>query len=224
MLMLALGPAVHWTASIVGTLALVSIGVGARMLTRSYGTDLQALVDGMANFIPSMLALSIAFSTAQYGQQLRRTRGEQALLRLTPLAGNAALLNRRLATQLLRQALAIWGLQSVAMLGVTLPFLTGPDALLRQIGLCCVAGQVAMMGLLDDYSSARGGWNLTKGLRAAALAAVQALVAAGLGALTGTPAWPWLTGIALTVCAIVLRRDWRRMLAAPPAFPAGRMD
>ena len=38
-----------------------------------------------------MLVLSIAFSTAQYGQQLRRTRGEQALL---------------------RQALSIWGLHS----------------------------------------------------------------------------------------------------------------
>jgi hypothetical protein len=184
---------------------------------------MQAFVDWMANVAPSMLALSIAFSTAQYGQQLRRTRGEQALLRLTPRTGNAALLNRRLATHMLRQALAIWVLQSVAVVAVMLPFLTGPDALLRLVGLCCLAGQAAMTGLLDDYASAAGGWNLAKGFRAAALAAVQALAAVGLGSLTGTTAWPWLVAIPLAVCCVLLRRDWRRMLAAPPAFPAGRM-
>jgi hypothetical protein len=48
-------------------------------------------------------------------------------------------------------------------------------------------------------------------------------VAVGLGALTGTTAWPWLVAIPLMVCCVLLRRDWRRMLAAPPAFPAGRM-
>jgi hypothetical protein len=25
------------------------------------------------------------------------------------------------------------------------------------------------------------------------------------------------------VCCVLLRLDWQRMLAAPPAFPAGRM-
>jgi hypothetical protein len=223
MLMHALGPVVHWTAWIIGPFGLLAFGVTACVFARSYGASMQAFVDWMANVAPSMLALSIAFSTAQYGQQLRRTRGEQALLRLTPRTGNAALLNRRLATHMLRHALAIWGLQSVAAVAVTLLFLTGPDALLRQVGLCCLAGQAAMMGLLDDYASAAAGWNLAKGLRAAALAAAQALVAVGLGWLTGTTAWPWLVALPLVVCCVLLRRDWRRMLAAPPAFPAGRM-
>jgi hypothetical protein len=223
MLMHALGPTVHWTAWIAGVIALAALGVTARLLTSSYGTSMQGFVDWMSNVAPSMLALSLAFSTAQYGQQLRRTRGEQALLRLTPLTGDATLLNRRLAGRMLRQALSIWALQSVAVLCVTLPFVTGPDASLRQIALCSLAGQVALMGLLDDYASARGGWNLAKGFRAAALAAVQALAAVGLGWLTGTTAWPWLVAIPLAVCCVLLRRHWRRMLAAPPAFPAGRM-
>jgi hypothetical protein len=154
---------------------------------------------------------------------MRRTPGEQALLRLTPRAGDAALLNRRLAGRVLRQALGCWAVLTVVVMGVSLLLDAGPDALLRQLGLCSLAGQVAMMGLLGDYASGAGGWNLALALRAAAYAAVQALAAVGLGKLTGTTAWPWLIEISLAVCVIKLRLDWKRMLAAPPAFPAGRM-
>jgi hypothetical protein len=82
---------------------------------------------------------------------------------------------------------------------------------------------VAMMGLLGDYASVRGGWNLALGLRAGAYAVMQALAAVALGKLTGTTPWPWLIEISLAVCLVQLRLDWKRMLAAPPAFPAGRM-
>jgi hypothetical protein len=225
MLMHALGPVAHWTAWASGIAIMVVFGVVIQIvLDRAHGAAAHAPGDQIPILGPALIALSIVFSTAQYGQQLRRTRGEQALLRLTPLAGNAALLNRRLAARLLVQALCFWGLLTVAAVGVTLPFAAGPDALLRQLALCCVAGQVAMMGLLGDYASARGGWNWMLGLRAAAYVLVQALVAVGLGQLTGTTAWPWLVEIPLIVCGVQLRLAWRRMLAAPPAFPAGRMD
>ena len=133
------------------------------------------------------------------------------------------MLNRRLAGRVLRQALGCWAALTVVVLGVSLLLGAGPDALLRQLGLCSLAGQVAMMGLLGDYANGTGGWHLKLGLRAAALAAVQALVAVGLGRLTGTMPWPWLIEISLAVCVVQLRLDWRRMLAAPPAFPAGRL-
>jgi hypothetical protein len=123
----------------------------------------------------------------------------------------------------LHQALGCWAALTVVVLAVSLLLGAGPDALLRQLGLCTLAGQVAMMGLLGDFAHGTGGWHLTLGLRAAALAAVQALVAVGLGRLTGTTPWPWLIEIALAVCLVQLRLDWKRMLAAPPAFPAGRL-
>jgi hypothetical protein len=225
MLMHALGPVTHWTLWIVSTVGLLVAGGTAYffMQTSSHGILPQELVDWLVNVAPSLLALTIAFSTARYGQQLRRTQGEQALLRLTPLAGNAALLNRRLATRLLRQALACWAAQTAAVLCVT--FLVGADtaALLRELGLCSLAGQAAMVGLLGDYANANGGWNLALGLRAAGLALVQVMVAVVLGGFAGTTAWPWLVALPLVVCGVLLRRDWRRMLAAPPAFPAARM-
>ena len=224
MLMHALGPLAHWTAWIGAIAALLLIGVGASVaLGGARGAAVQAYVGQIAIVGPGLLALIVLFSTAQYGHQLRRTRGEQALLRLTPLAGDAALLNRRLATRLLRQALSIWVLLTVPVLSASLWFDNGSDALLRQLGLCSVAGQAAMMGLLSDYASERGGWNIALALRAGAYVLVQALVAMGLAKLAGTTAWPWLTAISLVVCAAQLRLDWSRMLAAPPAFPAGRM-
>jgi hypothetical protein len=225
MLIHALGPTAHWTAWGGAIATILLLGVGGRiLLAATHIPAVDSFAHNVVGVAPGLLALVIVFSTAQYGHQLRRTRGEQALLRLTPLAGDAALLNRRLATRLLRQALAVWVLLTVAVLAVTLPLVSGPDALLRQLGLCCVAGQAAMMGLLGDYASERGGWNLALALRAGAYVLVQALVAVGLGQLTGTTAWPWLIDIPLTVCAVQLRLDWKRMLAAPPAFPAGRME
>jgi len=223
MLMHALGPMAHWTAWIGAIAVMLLVGGGARIaLARLHGSDVQALVGLMATVAPALLALTVVFSTAQYGQQLRRTRAEQALLRLSPLAGDAALLNRRLATRMLRQALAIWAVLTMAVLAVTFFIGAGPDALLRQLGLCSLAGQAAMVGLLGDYAGS-GGWSLTLGLRAGGAALVQAFVAIGLGRLTGTTAWPWLAALPLVVCAVWLRFDWRRMLAAPPAFPAGRI-
>ncbi|MCS0616325.1 hypothetical protein NX783_26645 [Massilia kyonggiensis] len=224
MLMHALGPSAHWTAWIGGIATLLIAGGVIRLvLVWTHAAGLQSLVGWMMSVGPALLALTIAFSTAQYGQQLRRTQGEQALLRLTPLAGDAALLNRRLAGRVLRQALGCWAALTVAMLAMSLLIDTGPDALLRQLGLCSLAGQVAMMGLLGDYANGTGGWHLKLGLGAGALAGVEALVAVGLGRLTGTTAWPWLIEIALAVCLVQLRFDWKRMLAAPPAFPAGRL-
>jgi hypothetical protein len=224
MLMHALGPAAHWSAWIGGLVTLLFMGGVARLvLAWSQDVGVQPLVDLMTTVGPSLLALTIAFSTAQYGQQMRRTQGEQALLRLTPRAGDAALLNRRLAGRVLRQALGCWAALTLVVLGVSLLLGGGPDALLRQLGLCSLAGQVAMMGLLGDYANGTGGWHLMLGLRAGVLAAAQALAAVGLGWLTGTTAWPWLVLLPLTVCCVLLRLDWQRMLAAPPAFPAGRM-
>jgi hypothetical protein len=224
MLMHALGPAAHWSAWIGGLVTLLFMGGIARLvLAWSHAAGVQALVGWMTTVGPALLALTIAFSTAQYGQQMRRTQGEQALLRLTPLAGDTALLNRRLAGRVLRQALGCWAALTLAVLGVSLLLGSGPDALLRQLGLCSLAGQVAMMGLLGDYANGTGGWHLKLGLGAGALAGVQALVAVGLGRLTGTTPWPWLIEIALAICLVQLRFDWKRMLAAPPAFPADRL-
>lgn len=223
MLMHALGPVAHWTAWLGAATALVVGGACVHLLiTRRLHGGLDEALHVAASVGTAALAAIVVFVTAQFGQQLRRTRGEQALLRLTPLAGDSALLNRRLASQLLRGGLHNWGMMTGCILVATV--LAGADGsvVLRQFALCCLAGQVAMIGLLGDYAGA-GGWNLMLGLRAAVLAALEAGVAVGLAWLTHAWVWPWLIAIALVGAVIQLRRSWRRMLAAPCAFPAGRM-
>lgn len=223
LLMHVLGPVAHWSAwlSSMGMILLISVGIRAAMTWNMVGQVRDALIAPVAGASGAMVML-ILFSTAAFGQQLRRTRGEQALLRLTPRAGDTALLNRRLAGRLLERTLQIW-LALVVVFEVAI-WLVGGDgqALLRQFALCCVAGQVALMGLLGDFAR-EAGWNWMLGLRAALLAAVEVAVAVGLGWLTGPSAWPWLIVIAAVGAAVQVRLGWRRMLAAPVAFPAERL-
>jgi len=223
MLMYALGPDVHWSAWRGTALFMLAVGAGVRLLLawQGRGQSLHDFVGGASLVGLGSLVLTIVFAAAAFGQSLSRTRGEQALLRLAPLTGDTALLNRRLAGQLLRRALGLWTVLAVVILVVS-ALVAGPGVLLRQFGLCCLAGQVAMMGLLGDYAG-NGGWNTALAWEEAALALPEVLAAFGLGALIGTPPWPWMAAIALGVAAFRLRCAWHGMLAAPVAFPARRM-
>lgn len=225
MLMHALGPAVHWSAWTGLVAIMLAVGIGIRLLLAwqagGAGGSLQDAVDRGAAAGLGMLMLMILFSTAAFSQAITRTRGEQALLRLAPLAGDAALLNRRLAAQLLQRGLVLWAVLAVAILAVSV-LVAGPGVLLRQFGLCCLAGQVAMTGLLGDYAG-KGGWTQALAWRAAGLALLEVLAAAGLAWVSGIPVWLWMAAIALGVAGFRLRRSWLGMLAAPVAFPARRM-
>jgi hypothetical protein len=225
MLMHALGPSVHWSAWTGMAAVMLAVGIAIRLLLAwqdgGAGGTLRDAVDHGAAIGLGMLMLMILFSTAAFSQAITRTRGEQALLRLAPLAGDAALLNRRLAGQLLQRALGLWIMLGVAILCVS-ALVAGPAVLLRQFGLCCLAGQVTMMGLLGDYAG-KGGWHAGLAWRAAGLALLEVLAAAGLALVSGVSIWLWVAAIAVGMAAFQLRRSWQRMLAAPVAFPARRM-
>jgi hypothetical protein len=221
MLLHALGPAAHWSAWIGSGALMLALAVVVGMAFMLGGAKYGSL-RGISTAWLGTQALVIVFSTAQLGQQMGRTVGEQALLRLTPLAGDATLLNRRLATQLLQGALRLWIGITAVILAVTALVSGDLATVLRELALCCLAGHVAMMGLLGDYAGA-GGWNLGLGLRAAVLAIVQAIASVVLGRLSGTSVWLWIMVIAIATCAFQLSLGWQRMLAAAPAFPARRL-
>jgi hypothetical protein len=226
MLMHALGPSVHWSAWTGSVVVMLSVGAGIRLMRmwQEGGGDSQSLhdfIDGASLAGLGMLMLTILFSTAAFSRAITRTHGEQALLRLAPLAGDAALLNRRLAGQLLQRALGLWVVLAVAILCVS-ALVAGPGVLLRQFGLCCLAGQVAMLGLLGDYAG-KGGWHAALAWRAAGLALLEVVAAAGLAWFSGASIWLWMAALAVGVAGFWLRRSWQRMLAAPVAFPARRM-
>lgn len=223
MLMHALGPGVHWSAwtGFVGVMLVLGIGIRLLVAWQDGSRSLQVFMAGASFAGLGSLAVGILFATAAFSQAMNRTRGEQALLRLAPLAGDAALLNRRLAVELLRRGLGLWAALTLAILCVSV-LVAGPDVLLRQFGLCCLAGQVAMTGLLGDYAGT-GGWRQALAWRAAGLALLEVLAAAGLAWASGMPLWAWVAAIALAMAGFRLRRSWQAMLAAPVAFPARRL-
>jgi len=221
MLMHTLGPAAHWSIWGTSVVVMLAIALAIHLLVAWRGMgDSDAFRGGVSSGLTGFVSM-ILFSTAQLNQAIGKTRGEQALLRLAPLVGDARLLNRRLAAQLLRRTAFNWLLLTLTVLLASM-LIAGPDMLPRQLGLCTLAGQVAMMGLLGDYAG-DGGWTLPRALGAGLAALVEAGIAIGLGLLTGTSIWAWLTAIAIVAAAVWLRLSWTRMLAAPPAFPARRL-
>jgi hypothetical protein len=215
MLMHALGPVAHWSAWTGSMVFILTVGLGVRLLHLSVSVVMAA---GM-----SAMTILVLFSTAAFGQQIRKTAGEQSLLRLTPLAGSAMLLNRRLALELLKSALCHWAMLTGAIL-VAVFLIGGPGEMVAaEAAFCLLAGQLAMMGLLGDFAG-EGGWNVPLAVQAGFLGLFELLAALGLSKLSGASIWAWLALIAVGAGAVQLRRAWRGMLAAPPAFPAGRMS
>ena len=223
MLMHALGPEVHWSAwtGFVGVMLVLGIGIRLLLAWQESSRSLHDFMSGASLLGLGSLVLAILFATAAFSQAINRTRGEQALVRLAPLAGDATLLNRRLALQLLQRGLGLWAALTLAILCVSI-LVAGPAVLLRQFGLCCLAGQVAMMGLLGDYAG-QGGWRPALAWRAGGLALLEVLAAVGLARVSGMSFWTWMAAIALAVAGFRLCRAWQGMLAAPVAFPARRL-
>jgi hypothetical protein len=194
---------------------ILTVGLGVRLLHLSVSVVMAA---GM-----SAMTILDLFSTAAFGQQIRKTAGEQSLLRLTPLAGSAMLLNRRLALELLKSALCHWAMLTGAIL-VAVFLIGGPGEMVAaEAAMCLLAAQVAIMGLLGDFAAEGSGWTISRAVQAGFLGFFELFVAMGLARLGLASTWTWLALIAIGAGAFQLHRAWRGMLAAPPAFPAGRM-
>jgi hypothetical protein len=225
LLMHVLGPGAHWSAWLPGLGIFLAIVLAAVLLLNGIlggAAQPPAFMEIMGICFSTMTVIAV-FSTAQFPQLLGKTRGEQALLRLTPLAGNAALLNRRLSAGILKAALISWVMAS-SMLLLLVWVASGEGMfLLRELGLCCLGGQLAMSNLLGDF--ARGLPSFTP--RRAAVLALEAgcslALAYGL-AWVGGEFWTWLALVAVAGAVFLLVRSRRAMLAAPPAFPVERIE
>ena len=219
----ALGPVAHWSAWTGSVAVTLALGLGVRLLLVWRGAGgLRHAADDVIGVALMATVILVVFSTAVFSQQIRKTTGEQALLRLTPLAGQAALLNRRLAQGLLKSALCNWLMLTAAIL-VAAALIGGDLSVVLRLGaLSVLAGQVALAGLLDDFAG-EGGWNLPLALGVGLVALVEVLVALLLEKLSGVSIWAWVTLIAIGAGAWQLRRSWRAMLTSRPAFPAGRL-
>jgi hypothetical protein len=125
-------------------------------------------------------------------------------------------LNRLLARTLLRTCLIEWTASVVLMLGVGLLWDFPRIFMLAHFTLMC-AMLVFCGWPLRDHARDSG---TPQWLMLLALAPV--LIAASVAFLGGGQYWVWAALLAASL--LFIRRRYRAMLAAPPAFPAGRLQ
>lgn len=150
-----------------------------------------------------------------------KRRVEQGLVRLAPAAPLAADMNRVLARYLLGNFAVMWLGCSAFVVGALLVLGANAGEAWRAAAVCSLA--LALAGLpLRDY--ARAGKPGAVAAIVYWLCAAAALFAAYLATSGSFPAATWIAmtlgGIALSAAFVGWR--WRAMVAAPPAFPAGR--
>lgn len=232
-LLLGLGPTVHPATLLNQVLTGTGIALGLVLLTawlvpasRPHGL----LHDGL------LLVLVLVMMQMQFvalGPAMRRTRREQALLRLVPGAPDAQAFNRRLGRSWALQHLAL--MATATLLGLALCAWLDPAGLarlwpLRALAYLALTLPFAPLMLWRDWARvpAQDGWMLLAmaGLLIAELAGAGALWwLFGLsGGVHQPDRWPLaLLGSGLAFTALLLPWRWRRLLRAPVAWPGGRL-
>lgn len=183
-------------------------GLGDPEVMRMAGSAMQ----GCLLMASLMYAVAASSSAARFGV-------EQGLYRLTPAAPAASRLNRVLARALLLRCLRLW-LISLAGAACIDAVIFGQ---LRGVTYALATLTLPFVGLtLRNYAAMR-----RRTGESAALAGTLLLVLLYIAVLMlerMLPAFPWFwagSAVALAT-AIGLGLGWRRMMALPPALPAGR--
>jgi len=224
LLMHLLGPATHWTQRHLALLALVPVAAVVMAVLRHYASadTLEVISRGSWLFAASAMLVQL-FDYEGRSMRLVHTRGEQVLVRLAPgMPGSAAAFNRKLGWRLLHAALLEWA--CIGFVAVAVVAITGASSatLWMEAFICCLTLPLVASNLRDHaHRSGTTGWWIALGLVASLV--VSFFTAVLLESAFDTPVLPVaaLVSVALAAAAVTLR--WRRLVAAPHAFPVGRL-
>lgn len=222
LILYVLGPSAHWTASL-RPMALVSAAV---VIVKAYllispHPDVSGFLaaDGWA-FGLMLLMFSIPYSASR----IAVTTTEQSLFRLTPHAPSSQLFNRRLGAGLLRTYAQGWLLLTATMVIVSVLTGASTEKYVIELSICSVLLLFACLQLRDYSKEVM----LNKGYgRHWQLLAFLLLLPTFMMAVTHVSVplsiWITITALSIVVSSVLIARRWRSMMAAPIAFPAGRM-
>ncbi|MES2756458.1 MAG: hypothetical protein V4693_03715 [Pseudomonadota bacterium] len=208
------------THTLLVVLVVVCVAIRVLIEVQATGTAHERLFMTRALVLIAVLFMQAMMTFSETSRCYRR-RAEQALVRLSPAAPVASDFNRALASYLLGGFVKMWGLSSVVALAMLWVLGATVDEVLRAAAVCGVALVLAAT-LLRDY--ARG--VLTDRLQpllfaVGACAAVWLVPTAVRGKFDGQ-LWAGFALVGMTATALLIWCRWRRMVQAPPAFPAGR--
>jgi hypothetical protein len=224
LLMHVLGPAGHWSMSSGLLIGLLGLGVIAKILLASVATaEVREIVATQGWILPAVLGLMLGVGSEQFALRIGKTHAEQGLLRLAPLIGPAAGLNRMLAAGLLRNALLNWAASSAVVMAITVLLGADGDIVAMQAALCCVSGLPSVASLLRDFARDDStAWFATLFWPLGGVIVCVPVALAG-NLLLHLPLWPLAAVAAGAFAAALAGWRWRRMVGAPVAFPAGRL-
>lgn len=224
LMLYALGPTVSVTVMGMGWGFVVAVGGGAHLLMQWFGyagkgASLSLL--GWIIFLTITLTMQVAVCMS-WRSQIKSTKGEQGLLRLAARSPSAGEWNRALGGALAGKVALDTILATAAT--ILLGIVTGLDrdnvvwvaALVLALLMPCVAF------VLVDYSREQRPWSLPRTLFALAVAVVAVAFHLVLQLSIGPESWLLLAAYSNVIGALAAVVRWKKMLAAPVAFPAGR--
>jgi hypothetical protein len=215
--MAGLGPRLHWAKG-----ALFSVTVLLAMLIVRV-TPFAAFFDGEAAVLWGQALLSAAVLIHVFVAvfSLGATATEQGILLLAPGMVGPAQLNRLLAPALLAGFARIWGTMLVCACAIDWLYSVPGGDWTRTPALATLLLPLSVF-LLRDYASLRK--VQADGPLLLAVAGLAGLLLVFRIARDWIDPLPWvlLALICVVLTALLLALHLRRMLASPPAFPAGR--
>ncbi len=215
----ALGPAGHSLAFLPMLAGMVIFGALVIIVVVLKGTDMHKF-GGLDAFL-GYLYLTQVTELFRLETAMLATRGEQALVKLTPGAPGLSGFNHELGKAILKGRLTHWLLASLIMLGMLAISQPSLQYILVALSLAASMLPVIVLGLRDFAGMSTTPLKLTVRSTIGSLAALAAL--AGLIFSAAHPAlWAALMLVFLTVTLVWGRKRWRAMLAAPPAYPVCR--
>lgn len=216
------GPALHWTQRYVPLLVILAAALVIRGVFALFGGTGPLGIKWLVLLCEGLLFAQL-FIYGQRTLRLADTRVEQAVLRMAPsVPAAAARFNRQLNGSLLRMAFLDWAAIVATLLSVSAIADAPAEALLMQAQAACLTLPLLAANVRDHARNARQAVLLLV-LGLGASVAFSFGVSALLHYLLATPVLPVaaLASIALAVAVVAVR--WRRAVAAPHAFPVGRL-
>ncbi len=220
LLLHALGPNNHRYDFVVPLACVALLAVAVRLAMSSLGLAGAPVAVGLGiigSFAgPLILLQGLTFH--RHVVSINNTRGEQALVRLSPRAPRADHLGPVLARQLLAICLVEWLAGGLGVLGMMVLFGGGMECALLVVSWMAIS--VAMSGcVLRDYAGRHPDSLLELGVQ---------IVMMGIGGIAllvvsdNLAAWSALLVLMLGGAYAIVRGRWKTMVSSPAPFPAGR--
>jgi hypothetical protein len=219
-----LGAREHWSGQLLALAVVTPVLGGALLALRFYDGDaLRLMVANGGWVVAASLMLVPLFDHERRNIRLMETRGEQTLLRLAPaMPAGAAAFNRTLAGVQLRSAVLGWCLQAGAVGLLTLAAGAPASFYVLQLCLCCLT--LPLIGTnLRQHARHAGLLGLGPAFALLVTAAISFAAGAAIHAVSGLPITAGAALASVLIALVVVPWRWKRSVAAPIAFPVGRL-